>query len=172
MYNNELAKWVLGMQNGDVIWGPFTWFDMFTWHGFLNYIGDLWLLDFAFPVLLIIAIVRDAEKNWQLGGTLRQDDPPDMNNLVPALFAPDRFNREYWMSYEYGLDCNGNMGQGNYCYCPSQGYICTCKPDSWKKDERKIECYDHYGYDCLGNVVDGEYAWCREPDSTFTHLNE
>ena len=86
------------------------------------------------------------------------------------IFLPDRWNADYWTQLENGIDCNGNVGMGNYCYCESQGYICTCNPES-PATNKKLQCYDHYGYDCDGNIIDGETNWCRNSDSPFWLLN-
>lgn len=71
-----------------------------------------------------------------------------------------RYVPDYWTNHSFnpkGTDCNGNVGPGLYCFCPSQGFLCGCKHDSYDK---KLECYDHQGYDCDGNLIDGEDNWC------------
>ncbi len=84
-----------------------------------------------------------------------------MNRLFVISNNIDPYDFSYWSTRSNGKDCNGNLGKGYYCYCPSQGYSCSCKYDSiYKQGELKNMCYDHYGFDCLGNYVDGEGMWC------------
>lgn len=83
-----------------------------------------------------------------------------------SAFPVDPMNKEYWQTY--GLyDCNGNYGEGNYCFCQSQGYNCACEPVEWFEDTPRLECYDHIGRDCAGNIVEGEDQWCPYPDSKY-----
>lgn len=82
-----------------------------------------------------------------------------------------RFNSDHWENHRTnptGVDCNGNTGPGFYCFCPSQGYLCGCKHESYAK---KLECYDHQGYDCLGNLIDGETQWCLDKENFFYNYN-
>jgi len=123
---------------------------------------------------VIKAIVRDGggdgvDWTWVTIETL---NPVDKNSVLPQFFPPDRYDFKYWSSLDFGIDCNGVMGKGNYCYCPSQGYICECTPQKWTMNQRRTECYDHYGYDCVGNMVDGESNWCWDINSTFYYLNQ
>lgn len=30
MYKNLVPDWVLGQKDGNIIWGPFVWYDMFS----------------------------------------------------------------------------------------------------------------------------------------------
>ena len=84
-----------------------------------------------------------------------------MNRLFVISNNIDPYDFSYWSTRGNGKDCNGNQGKGYYCYCPSQGYSCSCKYDTiYKQGELKNMCYDHYGFDCLGNYVDGEGMWC------------
>jgi hypothetical protein len=112
------------------MWGPFKWYDMFSWTGFANWWWDVFGVNFLFMWELIKALVRDGLGNGSDWTWLdsKLDDPVDKNLPLPYLFPPDRFDYNYWSSLEFGIDCNGNIGKGNYCYCPSQGYICACQP--------------------------------------------
>lgn len=150
------------------------WYDMFSWQGFNNWWWDCFGLNFLGIWEVIKAFVRDGggtgtDWTW-LQSSL--DDPVDKNSLLPQLIVPDRYDFNYWSSQENGIDCNGNVGKGNYCYCPSQGYICECQPQSWARNVRRTECFDHYGYNCNGNMVDGEKNWCWDTNSTFYYLNQ
>jgi len=70
-------------------------------------------------------------------------NPVDMNRLFPTTTGalssddlygensggvpcPDPFDRECWENNPNGLDCNGKGGLGMFCYCPSQGFNCSC----------------------------------------------
>lgn len=83
------------------------------------------------------------------------------------------YNKNWWLNKTFnvaGVDCNGNMGPGKFCYCPSQGFSCACKPNPNK--ELKWMCWDHYGYDCNGNFVDGEDSWCTASGNRWTKFNQ
>jgi len=41
MYKNDLAEWVQSDP-----WGPFVWYDMFSWQGYANFVWDSMRLDF------------------------------------------------------------------------------------------------------------------------------
>ena len=70
------------------------------------------------------------------------------------------------------MDCNGNIGEGFYCYCPSQGYSCECDYDDFfEPGVLRDMCFDHYGYTCEGEYIDGEENWCTEIDSVYYRLN-
>jgi len=72
-----------------------------------------------------------------------------------------------------GYDCNGKMGPGNYCHCPSQGFNCACEHEVMDDVfDVKLECNDHRGFDCEGQYIDGESKWCAEFDSLFLAINK
>lgn len=66
--------------------------------------------------------------------------------------GPDLWDYEYWKRVEEGVDCDGRIGPGEegfFCYCPSQGYRCSCKPSLTEAPGiTRNMCYDHYGWDC------------------------
>ena len=74
-------------------------------------------------------------------------------------------DEDYWTTLAKGYDCNGNMGEDLYCYCPSQGYNCGCQPIYWPYDVPRLECADHQGFNCDGEIIDGEEDWCNDKDS-------
>jgi len=59
MYNNWFAQLIMSMQDGSTIWGPFIWYDMFTWQGLSNWFWDAISMDILFLWELIKALVRD-----------------------------------------------------------------------------------------------------------------
>lgn len=59
MYNNFFVKWVHSMENGNEIWGPFVWYDMFSWQGLFDYWFNLQMINFLFVFEIIFAAVRD-----------------------------------------------------------------------------------------------------------------
>ena len=63
-----------------------------------------------------------------------------MNRLIPDLMPADPYNELYWTQLSNGVDCNGNIGYGLYCYCPSQGYNCACTPVEWVSGEPRLYC--------------------------------
>ena len=170
MYTNDFAKSI--MEDPEKTWGPFVYYDMFSWNGYWNYFWDQQGINWIVWWELIKAFVRDGEGDWTWGQSWT-DDFIDKNRIFPEIIPVNRYDYNYWSSIENGYDCNGREGKGYYCYCPSQGYICTCQPLNWyKTDLARLECFDHYGYNCEGNFVDGEANWCQDPSSTFYYLNQ
>lgn len=175
MYDNWFTKLFMGDPNR--IWGAFQWYDMFSWQGFDDYFWD----SIAFLLIpwweIYEAYQREASGDWTYG-TVELNNFVDKNRIFcqsltndPSDFwnwsifcqnsFVDPYDFYYWSTNPNGIDCNGNLGYGYYCYCPSQGYNCQCKPNNWDSSgTRRDMCYDHYGYDCDGNLVDGENNWC------------
>jgi hypothetical protein len=151
------------------LFGPFIYYDLFSWTGLSNYMWDQFFLITTFIPQVIIAAIRDGNQDWSFWQSWTANSV-DKDNILPEIFPPDRFNKDYWTSIDTGIDCNGNVGMGNYCYCESQGYICTCSPES-PSTTQKLNCFDHYGYDCAGNIVDGEDKWCQNTNSAYWLLN-
>lgn len=95
-------------------------------------------------------------------------------NLI-VYFVTDndrRYDQEYWedgLLNTNGYDCNGNVGPGMYCFCPSQGYLCGCDHESY---DTKLICFDHEGYDCNGSLVDGRPNWCKDPENFYYIFNK
>lgn len=154
MYNNWFAKSIMSMDSQMPLWGPFVWYDMFSWMGLLNWFIDVIALDFTWWFELIKAMFRDSTDNWQYG-TIEKINKIDMNRLFQPNGSVDPYDKHYWAMKEDGVDCNGVIGLGNYCYCPSQGYNCSCEKMAWSLDGPRLECFDHRGYDCEGLWVDG-----------------
>ena len=67
--------------DGSELWGPFVWYDMFSWRGMMNMFWD-WLLVVLFPISLILAFIRDANGDWSIWQTWG-DDPIDKDALIP-----------------------------------------------------------------------------------------
>ena len=146
----------------DEIWGPFQWYDMFTRMGWLNWYLNALTLDFAFWWEIKLAVEREELNDWSYETIESNLNFIDMNRLLPSD-EDDPYDEEVWSQKEDGRDCNGNVGQGLYCYCPSMGYVCTCQRNSFYAPGQIIkECFDHYGFDCSGNWVDGEDNWCKD----------
>ena len=80
MYNNWFAADIMSMQDGKALWGPFVWYDMFSWAGFFNWWVDALLLDFIFIWELFKAITRNESGNWNYD-TVEQGNFIDMNRL-------------------------------------------------------------------------------------------
>ena len=158
MYNN----WFAGLFMNGILWGPFRFYDVFTMMGWMNWFWDGLALIFIPWWEVIEAIVRSISTNWQWNAT-ETGNYIDKNRLFnwSTNLLVDPYDYKYWSTRPDGIDCNGNRGYGNYCYCPSQGYQCSCRPNSWDTPDQKRDlCFDHYGYDCQGQFVDGESNWC------------
>mmetsp|Transcript_16219 Transcript_16219/g.25095 ORF Transcript_16219/g.25095 Transcript_16219/m.25095 type:complete len:236 (-) Transcript_16219:22-729(-) len=171
MYNNWFTKLFMG---GDTVWGPFKWYDMFTLMGFMNWLWDSLAVIFIPIWELIEAFLRSDRNNWGYMAT-ETNNFVNRNRLFDWGNNPfvDPYDFNYWSTQENGVDCDGNVGYGYYCYCPSQGYQCSCKPNSWSMPGQKRDmCYDHYGYNCAGQFVDGEDNWCQDRTSTFWYFNQ
>lgn len=67
------------------------------------------------------AIIRNNQNDWRYG-TRELNNNVDMNRLFQRVSTADPYDYNYWSTKENGVDCNGNVGTGYYCYCPSQGY--------------------------------------------------
>ena len=139
-----------------------AWYDVWSLQGYLNWWGDHFMIKW-FPLWeLYEALVRQGRNDWTYG-TVELNDPIDMNRLFRDSQRADPYDYQYWSTKPDGVDCNGNVGMGNYCFCPSQGYNCQCQPNDWyAQGQVKNLCNDHYGYDCNGNYVDGETNWCTD----------
>lgn len=44
-------------------------------------------------------------------------------------FGEDAATMKAFSERPSAMDCNGNVGPGNVCWCPSQSYNCACQPD-------------------------------------------
>lgn len=73
-----------------------------------------------------MAIMRSISGDWTYG-TLESYNNVNKNRYLPYFYWVDPYNYDYWTTKSDGVDCNGNVGLGNYCYCPSQGYTCQCR---------------------------------------------
>ena len=160
MYNNWFTGLFMSEQGvGDYL-TVVKYYDVFSFRGFFNWWVDAICAVFASWWLWILIYIRTDSNDWTYGTTEKENNI-DMNRLFVISNNIDPYDFSYWSTRSNGKDCNGNLGKGYYCYCPSQGYSCSCKYDSiYKQGELKNMCYDHYGFDCLGNYVDGEGMWC------------
>ena len=70
------------MEDGTEPWGPFIYYDMFTWAGFTNWYWSAFVLNFFFLIALIKAAIRDGEGDWTIGD-FYFDDAIDKNNVIP-----------------------------------------------------------------------------------------
>lgn len=132
----------------------------------------VWIYGWSYPEVDICHFWKKVNPNWNREGYGEWDFqffvtffislvvPPNFAIVVKLIsgFAREliylwndkvvRFDKAHWtnkVSNPNGLDCNGNTGPGLYCHCPSQGYLCGCKRESY---DGKTECYDHQGYTC------------------------
>lgn len=116
MYENDFTKSI--MEDPDKFWGPFVYYDMFSWNGFWNYFWDQQGLNWVLWWELIKAFVRDGENDWTWGQSWT-DDFIDKNRIFPEIIPVNVQDYNYWSSIDNGYDCNGRPGKGHYCYCPS-----------------------------------------------------
>ena len=118
MYTNAFAYAIMSMENGSSLWGPFVWYDMFSWAGFFNWLVDALLVDVAIWYHIVNAYTRSDTGDWQYN-TIETSNYIDMNRLISPEGAIDPYNKEYWTTRPDGRDCNNKFGQNNYCFCPS-----------------------------------------------------
>mmetsp|Transcript_12776 Transcript_12776/g.21593 ORF Transcript_12776/g.21593 Transcript_12776/m.21593 type:complete len:171 (-) Transcript_12776:142-654(-) len=170
MYNNWFTK--LFMEDPDKISGIFQWYDMFSLQGFDNWFWDSLAVIFIIWWEIIEASQRSDLNDWSYA-TIELNNFIDKNRLFDRDVIIDPYDFNYWSNKVDGVDCNGIVGLGNYCYCPSQGYNCACAPSDWltSSSDPKLNCYDHYGYDCSGLLVDGEQNWCQDRSSVYWLTN-
>ena len=160
MYDNILTAFF--MQNQDLMWGPFQWYDMFSLDGFQDWFMDSIMFHFFPWYMISYGFIRQQTNDWTIG-TVERNNQIDKNRIFGRIPEADPYDFKYWSTKEDGVDCNGNVGYGFYCYCPSQGYQCTCTPNNWYQDGQvRNMCNDHYGYNCDGQYVDGEANWCMD----------
>lgn len=61
-------------------------------------------------------MTRATTNDW-LFETVELNNFVDMNRLwVPEDYI-DPYDFSYWSKQEKGVDCNGKVGQGYYCFC-------------------------------------------------------
>lgn len=144
---------------------------MFSNQGFFVWWFDSVALQMFFWWELYAALMRQVKNDWTYLDRQRYNHV-DKNRVFGRTNFVDPYDFHYWSTREDGIDCNGNVGYGNYCYCPSQGYNCQCQPNDWyAQGQVRNMCNDHYGYDCDGNYVDGENNWCNDQSNIYWFLN-
>ena len=162
MYDNWFSKFLMSNPIG-----MYKYYDVFSVQGFRNWFTDALLLQFIPGWELYKVLIRQLRNDWSYD-TVENNDSIDMNRLFIQRQFADPYDYNYWSSKEDGIDCNGNVGNGYYCFCPSQGYNCQCQPNDWyAQGQVRNLCNDHYGYDCNGNYVDGETNWCSDQTSIY-----
>ena len=123
MYQNLLAAELLQSQRSVETISILMWYDMFTLRGFDNWFWDAIVLAYAPWWKFIEAIIRLSRGDWEYWTSEASNDI-DMNRLWPKREELNVQDEVYLENRSQGTDCNGNVGQGLYCYCPSQGYNC------------------------------------------------
>jgi hypothetical protein len=126
MYTTPLAEKIMNVKSEDELFGPFIWYDMFSLDGFEDWILTALIIDFSFLYELIYAFERAEARDWTLG-TMERSNHIDMNRLENGELPPienNVFDIKTFEDKPGGTDCNGNVGVGLYCFCPSQGYVC------------------------------------------------
>lgn len=166
MYDNWFTKILMAKP-----WGMMKWYDVFTVQGYLHWLTDSLMLQYLPAIEIYKVLIRQLRNDWTYG-TVELNGPVDKNRLFYKVELADPYDYNYWSTLDAGVDCNGNVGYGNYCFCPSQGYNCQCQPNDWyAQGQVRNICNDHYGYDCNGNYVDGETNWCNDQSSIYWLLN-
>ena len=56
MYTNELARLCLSELP---LWGPFVYYDMFSWAGFFNFVEDAIWMDIGIPIVGVVFFVLE-----------------------------------------------------------------------------------------------------------------
>lgn len=117
MYSGPFAESIMSLRNGP-LWGPFVWYDMFSWTGYFNWVVDTMFIDLLPGLVLIFGFVRNDKNDWAWE-TIEKNNLVDMNRIGTPLDQLDPYDRIYWTNLFNGKDCNGYVGVGKYCYCPS-----------------------------------------------------
>ena len=123
LYNNWFAAMFMDSDNP---YGLFKYWDMFTLQGFDNWFYTALIITFFPWWEFYQSILRYTADDWSIG-TPESTNNVNKNRLLDYVNWVDPYDFEYWSNLEDGVDCNGNIGQGNYCFCPSQGYVCRCR---------------------------------------------
>ena len=118
MYQNSFAEYFLRSRTIIEMFSVFKWYDMFSLRGFDNWWWDAVVLVHAPWWKVVEAFVRLDRGDWYYW-TNEANNDIDMNRLWPIEQATNPDDTEYLQNREHGRDCNGNVGQGLYCYCPS-----------------------------------------------------
>ena len=139
MYTNFFAWLFLNNPDPNDYWVPSKYYDIFSWRGFWDFLIESQLFMWLIPWDLMLLTFRFIGGDWNWAQNY-EDDPVDMNRFIPDLFPADPEDRTYWKRQSNGVDCNGNVGNGLYCYCPSQGYNCACEPKVWFSDKPRVIC--------------------------------
>lgn len=117
MYNNFVAA--MFMQDPAFVWGGQMWHDYFTWAGLYKFLIDYVEIKFFWPWALFVALWRAVFDDYDVYQN-EWATPIDKNNWAWFDILPaDRWDANFWKNQENGSDCNGVIGKGNYCYCPS-----------------------------------------------------
>ena len=74
MYDNWFAKLFLQMKDGEELWGPFVFYDVFSWTGLFNLYWDFFFNLVTFIPQLIIAFIRDGNGDWSFWQTWGDDN--------------------------------------------------------------------------------------------------
>lgn len=118
MYTNFFAKSIMSMEDDAPLWGLFVWYDMFSWAGFFNWYLNLLIINWVLPLEIYNLFIRMDKGDWSYG-TVEENNNIDMNRLGVTNGKYDPYNEYYWTNKRNGQDCNGKIGHGYYCYCPS-----------------------------------------------------
>lgn len=120
MYDNYFT-WIFLSNDFMASLGIVKYYDVFTWVGFFNWWLDSLKFFFLWPWEIYLATVRADTNDWN-SETIELINPVDMNRNFFEWYqshTPDPYDYVYWSSKIDGVDCNGIVGKGNYCYCPS-----------------------------------------------------
>ena len=110
MYDNWFAKWMLNDIPADIgPWGPFVWYDMFSFRGFFYFFCDAYLSWMLAPLNIYILSERSLSKDWTFMSVENIFNWVDMNRMfVPYELDRDPYDYEYYSRRINGVDCNGN----------------------------------------------------------------
>ena len=117
MYKNWFTELFMTHQIVIEIFGILKYYDMFSLRGSFNWSWDFVVLLFVPWIETLYLFMRIDSGNWTLGTSEYWNDV-DMNRIFTT---PERDPYDYALSVQSadGTDCNGNKGEGLYCYCPS-----------------------------------------------------
>lgn len=118
MYLNFIAEMYLKEQDYEAgVLGPYKYYDMFSLNGYWQFICDclLNLIPFYYVGYWQARSAIGDYREMQMWPIF---DSVDHNRLNLGSGA-DPWDYAYWSVQPFGFDCNGNMGEGLYCFCES-----------------------------------------------------
>ena len=105
MYNNWFADLCLNLIPSlyGTLWGPFTWYDMFSFRGLFYFFYDQFIIFWVSPLNLFNMVERSLSLDWTYGSIEREFWFVDMNRIfIPYELEHDPYDFAYWTTLVNG----------------------------------------------------------------------